>query len=95
MLSPALYVQCWHAEGWRRQCRELEQRLFGIALRHAGAPNLLPSNLPGPCTLPPADGPYLLRLRHLSLRGNALHALPPALAGATQLEALDCGENQG
>lgn len=46
-------------------------------------------------SLPAADGPYLRRLRHLSLRGNALPALPPALAGAAQLETLDCGENEG
>lgn len=48
-----------------------------------------------PSPLRPTDGPYLRRLRHLSLRGNALPALPPALSNAAELETLDCGENLG
>ena len=40
-----------------------------------------------------ADGPYLGQLQQLVLRSNALRALPPALAGAAQLQCLDAGEN--
>lgn len=50
-----------------------------------------PHCLPTPQALPP--GPYLSGLQHLQLSGSGLLCLPPALAAATRLRALDVSHN--
>lgn len=50
-----------------------------------------PHCLPTPQALPP--GPYLSGLQHLQLSCSGLLCLPPALAAATRLRALDVSHN--
>lgn len=82
-----------HSKDQGGQGPRIPQLWCSWAASHLGTHPPSPACPPSP--LRSTDGPYLRRLRHLSLRGNALPALPPALANAAELETLDCGENLG